>query len=112
MFSQSSKSVRITGISKDAKRDSLETCAEMHCKIHAGQRWLCGCFPAPRRVGGDPIVSLAPQREKQTATVSFPSKELKSTFPKTIPEKERNWIVDDEFNDLTVLYSSAQPKIE
>ncbi len=108
MFSHTLRTVRIAGISRDTTKASLEDYANVYCTTHSGQKRVCGCFPVRRRVDGKPVVSLAPQREKQTGTITFPSEELKKNAPKI----DQNWAFDDAFNGLTVLYSAAEPDLE
>jgi hypothetical protein len=108
MFSHASKTVRVNDVSMETKKSTLEVFAETYCKTHGGRKWLCGCFAAARRIGGNPIVSLAPQRGGQTGTISFPSEELKNSVLKT----DRTWRLDDDFNGLTVLWSAAEAKVE
>jgi hypothetical protein len=110
MFSQSSRTVRIIGLPREARKTSLDESAELLCEIHAQEGRFCRCFTLRRQAEEHPVVSLAPQGEHQTGTITFPSAELKNKFPESVAR--RKWTVDSDFNGLTVLHSAADPELE
>ncbi|KAJ2990949.1 hypothetical protein NUW58_g2706 [Xylaria curta] len=80
--------------------------AEALCKSQARREFL-GIFPLLQSVG-HPIVFLAPQSERQTATVTFPSKKPRKRNWESPP----GWSVDDDFRGLTVLHAAPEPHLD
>ncbi|KAI0103382.1 hypothetical protein GGR51DRAFT_524741 [Nemania sp. FL0031] len=106
MFSRTSRTVRIREIGSDISKESLAAYAEARCHPQGGHKFLCIIFLS--QTPGQPLVSLAPQSERQTATITFPSKKLKQRNLKGPP----GWQVDDDFSGLTVLHAAPEPDLD
>src|SRR5271168_4581205 len=77
MFSHTSRTVRVRSIPSDTEKESLVYHAQELCESQAEQKFF-GIFPRRLHIGGQPLVSLAPQSGWQSGTITFPSKELKN----------------------------------
>lgn len=105
VYSHAALTIRVTGVPNNTPQDSLEQRAQGYCDVSSktsffGRREIVPNLPL--------LISLAPQRDSQTGTVTFPSEKSK----KRALSSMRTWPVDDEFVGLTTLYSSSEPDLE
>ncbi|KAI1502557.1 hypothetical protein F5X99DRAFT_158405 [Biscogniauxia marginata] len=103
MFSHSSRTVRVSGIPLDVEAQDLVDYSKLVSKDHVTKlRFL-------RRIAAvdvtPPIISLAPQLQYQTGTITFSSE----AFKRRALRRQGKWKLDDEFDWLTVLDSAAVP---
>ena len=109
MFSHTSLTARITGIRNTTQPTSIEQRVEDLCRSDNGRLNLLSCLKKPKLVSSaPPIVSLAPQGDSQTGTVTFPLGRWKERALKRFT----GWQVDDAFDGLTVLSSAPEPNLE
>ncbi|KAI1389255.1 uncharacterized protein F4822DRAFT_442625 [Hypoxylon trugodes] len=113
MFSHSSRTVRVSGIPLDIEEEDLADYWRPRSKGSSSKllRLVRRLVSLQHQAVCNldlPIVSLAPQNQYQTGTITFPSKALK----RHALRKPGKWKLDDEFNWMTVLYAAAEPDID
>ena len=113
MFTHSLYSVRVTGIPSDAEVGVL-TQLEQNVAASRGprERWKIRSLVIRLPIVDlpTPVNSLAPHLQAKTGTTTFSSKELKKKALRH--GGEIPYGIDDVFNDITVLYSAADPDLE
>ena len=113
MFTHSLNSVRITDIPLDAEAGVLTQLAHnIVASRGPRERWKIRSLIARLAIVdfSVPVNSLAPHFQAKTGTITFSSGELKKKALRH--GGEIPYGIDDVFNDITVLYSAADPDLE
>lgn len=110
MHSYSSTAVRVTEIPREINEEDLQEVAQRLCEPRGRKSSFCsslllGSLP----LKASPVISLAPQFEGKIGTITFPSKRLKR---RALKDHGTKWVLSDQFNGLTVLYSAVEPDLE
>lgn len=104
MFSHASLTARVSGDLSAVTKDAVERRVDDLCKPKT-----FGCLKIPWHVQPLPrVVSLAPQVDSQTGTITFPGRKSKERALRELT----GWRVDDTFEGLTVLHSAPEPDLE
>ena len=108
VYSRTSRTIRVTGIRSDTTEDSLLQRAQVFCDVSSNKASFFGRREPDENL--PPLVSLAPERNVRTGTVTLSSEKLKKkalNSPRTWPGS-----VDDEFIGLTTIHSANEPDLE
>ncbi|RYP11187.1 hypothetical protein DL764_000212 [Monosporascus ibericus] len=116
MYSHSSRTVRISGIPPDAEvQDLVEYAKWLSEGPVTTKSWIFRRIGATSRqpevaigIIDSTVVSLAPQMQYKTGTITFSSKAIKRRAVK----RHGRWKCDDVFNSLTVLHAAAVPELD
>jgi hypothetical protein len=102
-------SVRVIEIPRDIKEEDLKEVAQRLCEPRGSRSSFCSSLLGSLPLRASPVISLAPQFESKIGTITFPSEKLKR---RALKDHETEWVLSDQFNGLTVLYSAVEPDLE
>ena len=101
-----SRTIRVTEIAREVDEWTFLEVAERLSSRDIRRGWFPSAIPGST----NPVNSFAPQFEGSVGTITLPSERHKT---KALKNNDTGWIFDDGFNEMTVLYSSAdEPDIE
>jgi hypothetical protein len=108
MSSSSDRAIRIRSIPQD---NADEAFANFKARLASAPTTQLSIFTRSSRASAEfpTLASLARQQDENVGTISFSSKQLKE---KALKDRESGWILDDQFNGITVLHSPPNPDLE
>jgi hypothetical protein len=102
-------SVRVIEIPREIKEEDLKEVAQCLCEPRGSRSSFCSALLGSLPLKASPVISLAPQFEGKIGTITFPSEKLKR---RALKDHKTEWVLSDQFNGLTVLYSAVEPDLE